>query len=89
MSVYRAVGCPACHRTGYTGRVGICEMMLIDDDVRSMITQNIDAKTIKRKAVENGMRTLRADGARKVIEGVTSIEEVLRATEEEGVVAQI
>jgi general secretion pathway protein E len=89
ITTFRAGSCATCHRTGYRGRIGIYEMMLIDDGIRSLITQNVDAKTIKRKAVENGMKTLRADGARKVIEGVTSIQEVLRATEEEGVVAQI
>jgi general secretion pathway protein E len=86
---YKAVGCGKCHHTGYAGRVGIFELMVVDDSIRALITQSTDSKTIKRKAVENGMRTLRADGARKVVEGVTSIEEVLRATEEEGVVAQI
>jgi general secretion pathway protein E len=63
--------------------------MLIDDDLRAMVTTNIDSKTIKRRAMEKGMQTLRSDGARKVLEGITSIAEVLRATEEEGVVAQI
>jgi general secretion pathway protein E len=87
--VYKAVGCGKCHHTGYAGRVGIFELMLVDDSIRNLITQSTDSKTIKRKAVENGMRTLRSDGAKKVLEGVTSIEEVLRATEEEGVVAQI
>jgi len=53
------------------------------------VTQNTDSKTIKRRAMEKGMQSLRSDGARKVLEGVTSIAEVLRATEEEGVVAQI
>ena len=89
VQVYRAVGCPSCHHTGYLGRVGIFELLIIDDDVRQMATQNIDAKSIKKQAAKNGMRTLRVDGARKVMAGVTSIEEVLRATEEEGVVAQI
>jgi type II secretory ATPase GspE/PulE/Tfp pilus assembly ATPase PilB-like protein len=87
--VYRAVGCGKCHHTGYRGRVGIFELMLVDDAVRNLITQSIDAKTIKQTAIQRGMHTLRADGARKVLDGVTSIEEVLRATEEEGVVAQI
>jgi general secretion pathway protein E len=89
VQVYKAVGCGKCHHTGYAGRVGIFELMLVDDSIRNLITQSTDSKTIKRKAVENGMRTLRSDGAKKVLEGVTSIEEVLRATEEEGVVAQI
>jgi general secretion pathway protein E len=87
--VYRAVGCGKCHHTGYRGRVGIFELMLVDDAVRNLVTQSIDAKTIKQTAVQRGMNTLRADGAHKVLDGVTSIEEVLRATEEEGVVAQI
>ena len=88
-SVFRPVGCSRCNHTGYHGRLGIFELMLVDDDLRALVTQNTDAKTIKRRAMEKGMQTLRADGARKVLEGITSIAEVLRATEEEGVVAQI
>ncbi len=88
-TLYRAVGCGQCHHTGYRGRVGIFELMLVDDAVRNLVTQSTDAKSIKRTAVQRGMNTLRADGAQKVLDGVTSIEEVLRATEEEGVVAQI
>jgi len=65
------------------------KLMIVDDDIRALATQNIDSKTIKKKAIQNGMKTLRSDGARKVLEGITSIEEVLRATEDEGVVAQI
>jgi general secretion pathway protein E len=89
VQIYKAVGCAQCHHTGYRGRLGIFELMIIDDDLRALATQNIDAKTIKKKAIANGMRALRGDGARKVLQGVTSIEEVLRATEDEGVVAQI
>ena len=89
ISVFRPTGCARCNHTGYRGRLGIFELMLVDDDLRAMVTSNIDSKTIKRKAMEKGMQTLRSDGARKVLEGVTSIAEVLRATEEEGVVAQI
>ena len=87
--VFHAVGCGQCHHTGYRGRIGIFELMLVDDPVRGLVTQSIDAKTIKRKATSKGMRTLRADGARKALQGITSIAEVLRATEEEGAVAQI
>ncbi len=89
VTVYKAKGCAHCHQTGYHGRVGIFELMVVDDAVRAHITQTTDSKTIKKAAVENGMQPLRVDGARKVIDGVTSIEEVLRATEEEGVLAQI
>ncbi|CAG0962641.1 Type II secretion system protein E [Myxococcaceae bacterium] len=87
--VFRPSGCERCNHTGYRGRLGIFELMLIDDDIRAMVTQNVDAKTIKRKAMDKGMNSLRADGARKVLAGITSIAEVLRATEDEGGVAQI
>jgi len=86
---YRAEGCPTCNYSGYRGREGIFELMIIDDDIRALVTQNIDSKTIKRTAVKKGMRTLRVDGAAKVLQGITSVAEVLRATEDEGAVAQI
>ena len=89
VKVYRAKGCAECNLTGYRGRVGIFELMLIDDDLRSLVSQNIDSKTIKQAAVRKGMRTLRGDGALKVLQGTTSSAEVLRATEEEGNVVQI
>ncbi len=87
--VYRPGGCPECNHAGYRGRLGIFELMLIDDSIRDLITQNVDAKTIKRAAIRSGMRTLRDDGAAKVLRGVTSIAEVLRVTEEESVVAEV
>jgi len=87
--IFKAEGCAACKYTGYRGRMGIFEMMVVDDDVRSMVSRSIDAKTIKKTAVSKGMGTLRNDGARKVLAGITSIAEVLRATEEGGRVAQI
>jgi general secretion pathway protein E len=87
--VYKAEGCAGCNYTGYKGRLGIFELMLVDDDIRAMVSQNVDSKSIKQVAMRKGMRNLRADGARKALSGITSIAEVLRATEEEGVVAQI
>jgi general secretion pathway protein E len=89
VTLYKAVGCEACKHTGYLGRMGIFELMMIDDDIRSMVSKNVDSKTIKRAAVNKGMGTLRIDGARKVLAGTTSVAEVIRATEEEGAVAQI
>ncbi|MFP8880604.1 MAG: ATPase, T2SS/T4P/T4SS family, partial [Myxococcota bacterium] len=89
VQLFRQVGCAACHYTGYHGRVGIFELMLVDDEIRALVTQNIDSKSIKKCATGKGMNTLRADGATKVLNGVTSIAEVLRATEEEGAVSQI
>jgi general secretion pathway protein E len=89
VTVYRAVGCPLCNNTGYKGRMGIFEMMMIDDEIRSMVSKDTDSKTIKKAAVAKGMGTLRVDGAGKALRGITSVAEVLRATEEEGTVAQI
>ncbi|MFO0687700.1 MAG: type II secretion system ATPase GspE [Myxococcota bacterium] len=89
VTLYRGVGCPACSHTGYRGRLGIFELMQIDDEIRGLLTQNVDAKTIKATAMRKGMGTLRADGARKVLSGVTSVAEVVRATEEEGSAAQV
>jgi general secretion pathway protein E len=78
---YRAAGCAHCSNTGYRGRVGIFELMLIDEPVRREILNNSDAKTIQRVAQQQGMRLLRDDGARQVVAGVTSVDEVLAATQ--------
>ena len=78
---YRAKGCDACGQMGYRGRMGIFELMVIDPGVRKQILANADSKMIQRTARDAGMRTLREDGARQVIAGVTSVEEVLAATQ--------
>ncbi|MBW2388975.1 MAG: hypothetical protein JRG89_11140 [Deltaproteobacteria bacterium] len=64
-------------------------MMLIDDEIRGMVSSNIDSKTIKKAAVSKGMGTLRQDGVRKALRGISSVAEVMRATEEEEAVQQI
>ena len=74
-------GCDECGQTGYRGRMGIYELMVIDEPVRKAVLANSDAKTIQRAARTQGMRTLREDGARQVIAGVTSVDEVLAATQ--------
>lgn len=89
VTLYRAGDCEACSHTGYYGRIGIFELMAIDDEIRALISKNVDSKTIKSTATRKGMGTLRADGARKVLAGTTSVAEVIRATEEEGSIAQI
>ena len=76
VKLYRSVGCDKCSHTGYYGRKGIFEMMLVDDKIRSMISRNVDSKAIKKAATDEGMGTLRADGARKVLSGVTSVRSV-------------
>jgi general secretion pathway protein E len=80
---YRGKGCDNCLGTGYRGRSGIFELLVIDDDIRQLILDRIGSNIIKKKATEKGMLTLRMDGAQKVIEGKTTIEEVLRITQEE------
>ncbi|HSN81830.1 MAG TPA: type II secretion system ATPase GspE [Polyangiales bacterium] len=81
LTLYHPGGCEECSNTGYRGRIGIFELMLIDEPVRREILNNSDAKTIQRVAQQQGMRPLREDGARQVIAGVTSVEEVLAATQ--------
>ena len=81
LTFYHPGGCDACSNTGYRGRIGIFELMLIDEPVRREILNNSDAKTIQRVAQQQGMRLLREDGARQVLAGVTSVEEVLAATQ--------
>ncbi len=82
-AIFRGKGCSDCMGTGYRGRTGIYELLLVDDRIRSLILKNSDSNTIKREAIKRGMHTLRIDGSRKVIEGITTIEEVLRVTQEE------
>jgi len=79
----RAKGCQICLDTGYSGRLAIFEILIMDDDIRNLTLNTTDSNTIKRQAIENGLITLRVDGASKVIEGFTSVDEVLRVTEEE------
>jgi general secretion pathway protein E len=80
---YRAPGCDACGGKGYSGRCGIYEMMVIDDAVGALILENADSQAIKRAATSSGMDTLRDDGARKVLMGMTTVEEVLKAKQED------
>ncbi len=80
---YRGKGCARCSDTGFVGRRGIYELLLMDDIVGPLVLKNADAKAIKRAAVEAGMDSLRDDGARKVLSGMTTVEEVLAATQED------
>ncbi len=81
--VYRAKGCPSCSRSGYRGRTGVYELLVIDDDVRQLVLKNVDSGTIKKKAMEKGMLSLLDDGALKVAQGQTTIAEVLSVTQED------
>jgi general secretion pathway protein E len=79
-TIYRGRGCPSCLDTGFRGRTGIFELMILDEPVRNLILKTSDANAIKQKAVDQGMLTLRQDGAQKVLNGITTIEEVFRVT---------
>ncbi len=80
--LYRGKGCEECEGTGYRGRTVIAEVLTVNDDVRSLVIKKADASLIKEKAVEEGMTPLLADGIRKVREGITTLEEVLRVSQE-------
>jgi general secretion pathway protein E len=85
---YKAKGCSQCTNTGFTGRRGIYELLLIDDAVGPLILRKADSQAIKRVAQDQGMDTLRDDGARKVLAGMTTVEEVLAATQEDVALAE-
>ncbi len=80
---YEGVGCEACDQTGYRGRIGIFELLPVDEDIRVPILEKTSSNIIKQQAVSKGMVTLRADGLEKVRAGLTSIAEVLRVTQDE------
>jgi general secretion pathway protein E len=84
--IIEAKGCEQCAHTGYWGRAGIFEFLEIDDDIRKLILEKKDSNIIKEAARKRGMRTLREDGWLKVKQGVTTIPEVLRVTQEEEVI---
>jgi len=77
---YYGKGCADCNRSGYKGRQGLFELMTINDQLRSLITQKSPTLVLKQKAIESGMRPLREDGLRCIFDGHTSIEEVLKYT---------
>ena len=80
---YEAVGCEACANTGYHGRRGIFELMAVDEDIRPLILKRSSADIIKnRSTAAQGMRVLRDDGWRTVSQGLTTVAEVLRVTQE-------
>jgi len=80
VKLFKGKGCPTCNNTGYKGRVGLYEVMEIGDGVREMILTGASALELRRKAVEEGMITLRFSGLRKIKDALTTVEEVLRET---------
>ena len=80
LRVFRAVGCGACNKMGYKGRVGLYEVMEVTEELKEMIMQDASPVDLTRKAIQNGMITLRQSALIKVRVGQTTLEEVLRET---------
>ena len=80
IKVYRGKGCKACSNTGFRGRCGIYELLVVDDNIRELVLKKSTAQAICDQARQTGMRTLREDGWDKVIKGLTTVEEILRVT---------
>jgi type IV pilus assembly protein PilB len=78
VELYRGKGCAACRDTGYRGRTGVYELMVMNDRLRALVLAGSSADQIRAAAREDGMRTLRDDGVQKVMEGITTVEELLR-----------
>jgi len=83
IEVFKGKGCPACKFSGYRGRTGIHEVILMNNTLREMVIERASSQQIKKKAIECGMRTLRQDGWDKILQGITTIEEVMRVTQQE------
>lgn len=82
-ALFRPKGCERCFNTGYRGRTGIFEFLLMTGELRKLLLGSQDAETVKAFAVKHGMRTMKGDGLGKALSGVTSLEEVLRVTQED------
>ncbi|MEP7162742.1 MAG: ATPase, T2SS/T4P/T4SS family [Candidatus Moraniibacteriota bacterium] len=82
VSFFKAPGCEQCGGEGYRGRVGIYEVLEMDDDIKKMVTQSATTEMIEVQARKNGMATMVEDGFQKIVQGITSLEEVMRATKE-------
>lgn len=82
ITLYKPAGCEQCGKEGYHGRIGIFEVLEVDEDIKKLISQKASTEDIEKKAREHGMATMLEDGILKAIQGITSIEEVLRVTRE-------
>jgi general secretion pathway protein E/type IV pilus assembly protein PilB len=79
-SFAHGMGCAACNGTGYQGRLGIFEIFLVNDEIRTMIGDHASASRLRQRARQDGLRTMREDAVRKVLAGLTTIEEVAAVT---------
>ena len=78
--VYRPVGCPECRQTGFRGRTGIYELLTVSEGFAHLIGEETDLAALRQQSAQDGMKPLRIAGAHKIIEGVTTADEVLKST---------
>jgi len=83
ITIYQGKGCKVCHNTGYSGRVGLFEILEVTKNIKKLITGKVDAETIAHQAIVDGMTTMLDDGMRKIAKGTTTLSEVLRVTKVE------
>ena len=81
LKIFRGKGCKTCNNTGYIGRTGIYEILVVNEEIKKLILQKVSSDVIKEKALKMGMKTLRQDGWNKVMLGITTPEEVIRVTQ--------
>jgi general secretion pathway protein E len=81
--LHKGKGCSKCMNTGYKGRTAIFELLPLNDSIKSLILKTQDSNAIKKEAIKNGMKTIRENGSEKVVQGITTLEEVVRVTQEE------
>ena len=79
--IWRGAGCERCRKTGYLGRLGIYELLVMDDPLRDQVTRNPDVTQLRKLCRERGLVSLREDGLLKVTKGLTTVDEILRVTE--------
>ena len=82
ITFYKAAGCDQCGGEGYRGRNGVYEVLPMDTDIRKLVTQTATTEDIEKQAKKNGMSTMVEDGFLKIVQGITTIEEIMRATKE-------
>lgn len=82
ITIYKGKGCPICNQTGYNGRIGIFEILVVSEAIKKLITEKVDSNVIQDKAKEEGMVTMMENGLLKVQQGLTTIEEIVRISEE-------
>jgi type II secretory ATPase GspE/PulE/Tfp pilus assembly ATPase PilB-like protein len=80
LKFYKGTGCPECNNSGYKGRIGIYEVIIMSDPIRAALSETISEYEMQKLALEQGMVTMTQDGLLKAIEGITSVEEVFRVT---------